>query len=50
MKVNIVNRSRFPLPQYATVHSAGLDLRADLESALVLKTTRTHHGSNRIVY
>jgi dUTP pyrophosphatase len=37
MKVNIVNRSRFPLPQYATVHSAGLDLRADLEHSQVLK-------------
>jgi dUTP pyrophosphatase len=37
MKVNIVNRSRFPLPQYATVHSAGLDLRADLENSLILK-------------
>jgi len=37
MKINIVNRSRFPLPQYATVHSAGLDLRADLEHSLVLK-------------
>ncbi|MEI6059347.1 MAG: dUTP diphosphatase [Bacteroidota bacterium] len=37
MKVNIVNRSRFPLPEYATVHSAGLDLRADLEQALILK-------------
>lgn len=37
MKVNIVNCSRFPLPQYATVHSAGLDLRADLEQALILK-------------
>ena len=37
MKVNIVNKSRFPLPQYATVHSAGLDLRADLEQPLMLK-------------
>jgi len=37
MKVNIVNRSRFSLPQYATIHSAGLDLRADLEHSLVLK-------------
>jgi len=37
MQVNIVNRSRFPLPQYATVHSAGLDLRADLEQAFILK-------------
>ena len=37
MKVNIVNSSRFSLPQYATVHSAGLDLRADLEQSLILK-------------
>ena len=37
MKVNIVNRSRCPLPHYATVHSAGLDLRADLENSQVLK-------------
>lgn len=37
MKINIVNRSRFPLPQYATIHSAGLDLRADLEHSLILK-------------
>jgi dUTP pyrophosphatase len=37
MKVNIVNRSLFPLPQYATVHSAGLDLRANTEVSIVLK-------------
>ena len=37
MKVNIVNRSCFELPQYATVHSAGLDLRANLEEPVTLK-------------
>lgn len=37
MKVNIVNRSRFELPQYATVHSAGLDLRANLDTPVTLK-------------
>ena len=37
MEINIVNRSRFPLPQYATVHSAGLDLRADIQQAIILK-------------
>lgn len=37
MKVNIVNRSRFSLPEYATVHSAGLDLRADIEQPIILK-------------
>lgn len=38
MKVNIVNRSRFDLPQYATVHSAGLDLRANLDAPVTLKS------------
>lgn len=37
MDVNIVNRSRFALPQYATVHSAGLDLRANIDQSLVIK-------------
>ncbi len=37
MKISIVNRSRFALPQYATIHSAGLDLRADLEQPQQLK-------------
>jgi dUTP pyrophosphatase len=37
MKINIVNRSRFSLPEYATIHSAGMDLRANLEQSLVLK-------------
>lgn len=36
MEIKIVNHSRFELPQYATAHSAGLDLRADLEEAIVL--------------
>lgn len=30
MTVKIINRSPFPLPQYETAGSAGLDLRADL--------------------
>jgi dUTP pyrophosphatase len=29
--------SEFPLPEYATAHSAGLDLRAMLDQALILK-------------
>jgi len=37
MKVNIVNRSRYSLPEYATVHSAGLDLRANTDSQVILK-------------
>lgn len=37
MKIKIVNKSHHPLPQYATVHSAGLDLRANLNETVVLK-------------
>jgi dUTP pyrophosphatase len=37
MRIRIVNRSKHELPQYATVHSAGMDLRANLDSPIVLK-------------
>lgn len=30
MEVKVINRSKFELPQYATAHSAGLDLRANI--------------------
>lgn len=37
MKIKIINKSRHPLPEYATSASAGMDLRANLDSPLVLK-------------
>ena len=37
MKVEIVNKSGQPLPAYATELSAGMDLRADLESPVTLR-------------
>ncbi len=37
MKVKVINRSRHPLPEYATAASAGLDLRASLESPVTLR-------------
>ncbi len=36
MKVKIVNRSNNPLPFYSTDHSAGMDLRANLEEPIIL--------------
>lgn len=36
MEVKVVNKSSFDLPEYATVHSAGLDLRANTTDNLVL--------------
>ena len=37
MKVQIINRSHHPLPQYATLQSAGVDLRANIESPIELR-------------
>lgn len=37
MKVKIVNTSGHPLPNYETTASAGMDVRANLEEAIVLK-------------
>jgi dUTP pyrophosphatase len=36
LKVRIINRSPHPLPQYETKGSAGMDLRANLETPLTL--------------
>jgi len=36
MIIRIVNRSKHELPQYATAHSAGMDLRANLDTPIVL--------------
>ena len=37
MKVQIINRSHHELPQYATPLSAGVDLRANIESPIELR-------------
>ena len=38
MKINIVNRSKHALPEYATALSAGMDLRANIDEPIVLKS------------
>ncbi|CDD33603.1 deoxyuridine 5'-triphosphate nucleotidohydrolase [Bacteroides sp. CAG:714] len=37
MKIQIINQSKHPLPQYATPLSAGMDLRANLDEPVILK-------------
>jgi dUTP pyrophosphatase len=37
MQIKVVNQSPYPLPEYATVHSAGLDLRANISEAIQIK-------------
>lgn len=36
MKVKVINNSRHSLPEYETIHSAGLDLRANIDSPITL--------------
>ena len=37
MKINVINKSKHPLPEYATEGSAGMDLRANIDEPIVLK-------------
>lgn len=37
LKIKVVNKSKHALPEYATAHAAGLDLRANLDTPVVLK-------------
>lgn len=37
MEVKIVNNSKFGLPEYATVDSAGMDLKANIDEPITLK-------------
>lgn len=36
LAVRVTNKGRHPLPHYATAHSAGMDLRANLDTPVVL--------------
>lgn len=38
MEVKIVNRSKYPTPEYATSQSAGVDLRASIDEPVVLSS------------
>lgn len=40
MKVRIINNSKHQLPQYETPNSAGMDLRANIDDAIVLHPLR----------
>ena len=37
MKVQVINKSKHALPSYATIQSAGMDLRANLDEPILLK-------------
>jgi dUTP pyrophosphatase len=48
--VKIINKSPFPLPAYETVHSAGMDLRADIQEPVELKPLQRNATRHVIVY
>jgi dUTP pyrophosphatase len=37
IRINIVNKSNNPLPDYGTQYSAGMDIRANIEAPITLK-------------
>lgn len=37
MKIKIINKSKHSLPSYETIASAGMDLRANIKSPIILK-------------
>ena len=36
MQVKVINKSKHPLPQYETIGSAGMDVRANIDQAITL--------------
>jgi len=37
MRINLINKSKHQSPNYSTVHSAGMDVRANLEGSIIIK-------------
>jgi dUTP pyrophosphatase len=37
MKIKIINKSKYNLPEYTTEHSAGMDIRANIDEDIVLE-------------
>ena len=37
IEIKVINKGHHPLPQYATEHSAGMDLRANIDEQIVIQ-------------
>lgn len=37
VKIEVINKGRHPLPEYATAQSAGMDLRANISESIILQ-------------
>ena len=49
MQVKVINKSKHPLPQYETIASAGMDVRANIDQVYYSSTLRAFFGKNRLV-
>jgi len=38
MEIKIVNKSKHSLPEYSTIFSAGMDLKANIDNPIIIKT------------
>ena len=38
MEIKVINKSKHTLPAYETIHSAGMDLRANIEESIILSS------------
>ena len=45
MKIKIINKSKHELPAYASDAAAGMDLRANLDEPIVLKSLESSNSS-----
>lgn len=50
MDVRVINKSKHPLPQYATELSAGMDIRANISESIVLPPPSALFSSDRVIY
>ena len=45
MNIQVINKSKHPLPAYATELSAGMDIRANLSEPITLEPLQRRHSS-----
>ena len=50
MNIQVINKSKHPLPAYATELSAGMDIRANLSEPIIIGTVTALSGTYRIIY
>lgn len=50
MNIQVINKSKHPLPAYATELSAGMDIRANLSEPITLEPLQRCLKADRTIY